>query len=382
MSGPYELARPSRWATPPKQFSFSSLNAIGACPRRWQLLHSEWGSCSRFPERTHPAAIEGQIVHEALDLLSRALGQVGRPHLGSAEFQAAATMCGFWDFFAKQIAEWNERATRHPRTGPGFIIRTPPRELANRAVRLFREHYRPGGRSAVHISRSDDPAGGALLDRLRRAGALSEVRLEHPRLPLSGVIDLVALDADSGVAIVDFKTGAAKDSHRDQLLLYAMLWWRVTHLAPVRIEVQYMTDAWAEAVTEAELDRVEQKIGKEIEKAVEAISRQPGPARVGPECARCPVRARCDEGWLYVESGVDPTSSTADCEVTVASATTPTGFTGRRRNGRELPVVYDLAVGRTLPPLRAGTRVRLVDAVPMEGGAALEVRAWSECYLL
>jgi hypothetical protein len=181
---------------------------------------------------------------------------------------------------------------------------------------------------------------------------------------------------------VDFKTGAAKDSHRDQLLLYAMLWWRVTGLAPVRIEVQYLKDGWAEAVAETELDRVEKSVGKEIDKAVAALSRQPGPARPGPDCARCPVRARCEEGWLHAEPGAALTGRTADCEVTVASAPTPTGFTGRRRDGRELPVVYDLAVGKTLPSLTAGTRLRLVDAVPTEEGKALEVRAWSECYLL
>jgi pimeloyl-ACP methyl ester carboxylesterase len=53
-STPYELVAPSRWAQPPKQFNFSSLQAVAACPRRWQLPHSEWGTFSRFPERAHP----------------------------------------------------------------------------------------------------------------------------------------------------------------------------------------------------------------------------------------------------------------------------------------------------------------------------------------
>lgn len=382
MNTPYELVAPSRWAQPPKQFSFSSLQVIAACPRRWQLLHSEWGTHSRFPERAHPSAIEGQIVHEALDLLSRALGQVGRPPLGSAEFQSAAASCGFWGFFATQVDEWNSRATRHPRAGPGFVIRTPPRELANRAVRLFREQYRPGGGRIVHSARSDGLASGSVLARLRHDGALSEVRLEHPVLPLTGILDLVTLEGESGVSVVDFKTGAAKDSHRDQLLLYAMLWWRVTGLAPLRIEVQYLDDSWAEAVAKTELERVEKSVGKEIDRAVEAISRQPGPARPGLDCARCPVRARCEEGWLHAEPAAALTGRTADCEVTVASTPTPTGFTGHRRDRRELPVVYELAVGMTLPPLSVGSHLRLVDAVPKEDGKSLELRAWSECYLL
>jgi len=381
MSTPYELTAPSKWAQPPKQFSFSSLNAIAACPRRWQLLNSEWGTHSRFPERAHPSAIEGQIVHEALDLLSRALGRVGRPQLGSPEFQSAAVSCGFWDFFAAQIDEWNARAARHPRTGPGFVIRTAPRELANRAVQLFREQYRPGGRPALSSVPGHGTGASSVLARLRRDGTLSEVRLEHPSLPLIGILDFVVLEEDSDITVVDFKTGAAKESHRNQLRLYAMLWWRATDLPPTRIEVQYLNDGWAESVSEVELVQVEREIAKEIDEAIKALSRRPSPARVGPACGRCPVRARCDEGWPHVEPKAFITGHTADCEITVTSAPTPTGFTGRRLDGRVLPVVYEVAVGKALPALADGTILRLVDAVSTEDGRALELRAWSECYL-
>ena len=44
--------------------------------------------------------------------------------------------------------------------------------------------------------------------------------------------------------------------------------------------------------------------------------------------------------------------------------------------------MYDFAVGKTLPSLIASSRVRLVDTVAAEGGKTLEIRAWSECYLL
>jgi hypothetical protein len=379
-TSPYELVAPSRWAEPPKQFSFSSLQALAACPRRWQLVNSEWGTFARFPERAHPSAVEGQIVHEALDLLSRALGRVGRPALGSPEFQAAAAESGFWAFFARRVEEWNARATAHPRTGPVFVIRTPPRELANRAVRLFREQYRPGGGRNLR-SRSVVGAGGALLARLKEERALSEVRLEHPSLPLAGILDLVTTDG-STVSIVDFKTGVAKDSHKDQLLLYAMLWWRATGVPPARIGVQYLDGGWEEIVSESQLERAERDAGQQISNALDLLLGRPAPARTSQVCEHCPVRARCDEGWPRAEPTGALAGRTVDCEITVASTPTPTGFTGRRRDGRELPVVFDSAVGKTLPLLTAGTRMRLVDAVPGEAGKALEIRAWSECYLL
>jgi hypothetical protein len=202
-------------------------------------------------------------------------------------------------------------------------------------------------------------------------------------LPVAGILDLVSLEEPSAAVIVDFKTGVAKDTHKDQLLLYAMLWWRVTGQLPARIEVQYLNDGWGETVSKADLERVERKIGKEIESAVETLARQPAPARAARECARCPVRARCDDGWPYAEATGALTGRTADCEITLSSATTPTGFSARRRNGRDVSVVYDFAVGKTLPSLTIGSRIRLVDAVVAgEEGKTLEIRAWSECYLL
>jgi CRISPR/Cas system-associated exonuclease Cas4 (RecB family) len=381
-NSPYDLREPSKWAQPPKQFSFSSLQTLAACPRRWQLLHSEWGVHPRFPDRAYPSAVEGQIVHEALDLLYRALGRAGRPPLGSADFNIAASSCDFWGFFTRQIDEWNSRAALHPRAGPGFVIRTQPRELANRAVRLFREQYRPGGQGTVVPKQESGAKAGSVMARLRRNGALSEVRLEHPTLPLGGVLDLVSCGEGEAVSILDFKTGAAKESHRDQLLLYALLWWRVTGVRPARIAVQYLNDGWIEDVSEIELSRFERRVAEEISQLAETLSKHPARARAGQQCVHCPVRARCSEGWSYVEPAGALVGRTVDCEMSVSSQPVQTGFTGRRRDGREVSVVYDAAVAATLPILVPQGRIRVIDAVLGDGGKSIELRAWSECYLL
>ena len=100
----YELQAPTAWADPPSTWSSTSLDDVEACPRRWQLLRSRWGDFERFPVRPHPAAIEGQIVHEALDRLTRACGQRGNPAFGSAEFSAALTDADFFPGFARAYA--------------------------------------------------------------------------------------------------------------------------------------------------------------------------------------------------------------------------------------------------------------------------------------
>jgi hypothetical protein len=383
LSSPYELKWPTRWASPPKRFSFTSLQAIASCPRRWQLLESEWGTCARFPERTHPAALEGQIVHAALDRLSRALGSCGRPPLGSPVFQAAALACGFWNFFSEQVVACNARLAQHPRAGPNYIIRTAPRELANRAIQLFREAYRPG--SVAELPRTVKRNGGAspssVLSLLRHEGVLSEVRLEHPTLPLMGILDLVTMDDAGHVTVADFKTGEAKDSHKLQLLLYGLLWWRACGTPPTRIKIQYLDHGWDVPVTASELTGAEEAASRDIAAAKEALTLHPAPARTSPECFLCAVRARCDEGWRLSERSNRPGAS-ANVELVVMAGPSPSGFIGQKLGGAEVPIVYDYAVGRALPAFAEGTRLRLVDVQSDDASKRISIRPWSEVYVL
>ena len=385
----YDMKEPTRWAEAPQTFSFSSLQAVRACPRRWQLVHSEWGSHSRFPERPQPAAIEGQIIHEALDLLARELGLQGRPAIGSDGFRAALDKCGFWAFFDSQVEVWNRRLASHPRAGPRYVLRTKPRDLANQAVCLFRERYRSGAGEVTEatvpeVGSAAAAAGAALVSLLQGRGALSEVRLDHPSLPLLGVLDLVVLEQDQSTTIVDFKTGAQKPAHEEQLVLYSMLWWRVTGERPKKAVVQYLDSTRVLAPTEKHLVAAEESAAKEVEQAKATLAARPAAARPGNDCSWCPVRPRCAEGWAFTESAPRAAGDAKriDMEVTVASSPSATGFLGKRANGDEVSLVFDAAVGCGLPPAKAGDRFRIVDAATRAGGKEVAVLPWTEMYRL
>ena len=381
----YDLREPTSWARPPSTYSFSSLQAMRACPRRWQLLHSTWGSYSRFPERAHPAAIEGQIVHEALDLLGRELGRRGRPAIESSEFREAVSVCGFWDFFSAQVDHWNRRLATHPRAGPGYVLRTRPRDLANQAIRLFREQYQLGAAECI-ASRvgNSSSAEASPLSVLRTRGLVSEVRLAHPGIPVVGVIDLVALEEDLSTTVIDFKTGARKPDHEQQVLLYSLLWWRVTGNRPETLVVQYLDSGWTIFPSEADLVRTENLTAEQVGHATDTLAARPAAAVVGENCARCPVRARCNEGWSWSAQASRPSASanTVDVEITVSSDPTPTGFIGTRASGEEVPVVFDVAVGCGLPLTGAGDRFRIVDAAHRTGGTEIVLLPWTEMYRL
>ena len=376
----YELQAPTAWADPPSTWSSTSLDDVEACPRRWQLLRSRWGDFERFPVRPHPAAIEGQIVHEALDRLTRACGQRGNPAFGSAEFSAALTDADFFPGFARAVAEWQQRLTTHPRPGPAFRLRASGEELANRAVRMFREQYKLDGHLTSQAAEraTDTPADVTAL--LKQKRALSEVRLTHPKLPFLGILDRVQ-DTGEGVEVVDFKTGKPSDKHRKQLLRYALLWWRKTGDAPVRVSAQYLDGVESWPVTQGALEDVEADLVKKLPLLTDALGTHPAAAKPGTGCHTCAVRARCAAGWAVGEEAA-LVDGRGDAELVVQAKAGDHGFLALSRTGAEIAVVYEAPVAKLLPEHVEGQVLRVLDGVWKEKRTQLELKAWTEVFVV
>lgn len=376
----YELQGPTAWADPPSAWSSTSLDDVEACPRRWQLLRSRWGDFERFPVRPHPAAIEGQIVHEALDRLTRACGQRGNPAFGSAEFSAALTDADFFPGFARAVAEWQQRLTTHPRPGPAFRLRASGEELANRAVRMFREQYKPDGHVTSQAAEraTDTPADVKAL--LKQKRALSEVKLTHPKIPFLGILDRVQ-DTGEGVEVVDFKTGKPSDKHRKQLLRYALLWWRKTGDAPVRVSAQYLDGVESWAVTQGALEDVEADLVKKLPLLTDTLGTHPAAAKPGTGCHTCAVRARCAAGWAVGEEAA-LVDGRGDAELIVQAKAGDHGFLARSRTGAEIAVVYEAPVAKLLPEHVEGQVLRVLDGVWKEKRTQLELKAWTEVFVV
>lgn len=390
MSPLHGLVEPTAWVETPTRFSFSSLSAIERCPRRWQLIRSAWGEHSEWPERTHPSALEGRIVHAAIDRLFRALARRGRPDFATDAFRQAVDEVHFWQSFADDIERCNAALATHPLPGAAFRIRTPPAQLANRAIRLLRARYRPAGGSLGDAL--DAPPHAAVPDRtrsrgslaldplpqLRRRGLLGELRLTHPTLPLTAVLDLVEHSAE-GTRIIDFKTGDPSEAHVEQLRWYAVVWWRRTGERPSRLVLQGLDGQQVIDADEETLLDAEARMRDAIADARRQLDRRPAVARPGPACGGCAVRARCDEGWASLAAARGGTTpGLADLEVVVPAPPAAAGFVGDR-DGEAVDIVYDAPVGARWPSLREGARLRLLDGWRRDDGS-VEIRAWTEVF--
>lgn len=376
----YALQAPTEWADPPTTWSSTSVDEVEACPRRWQFLHSRWGDFGRFPVRPHPAAIEGQIVHESLDRLTRACGQRGNPPFGSPEFAAALGDAEFFPGFVRAVAEWQQRLTAHPRPGPAFRLRASAEELANRAVRMFREQYKSNGHLASQAAERAADAPVDLRALLEKKRALSEVKLKHPDLPFLGILDRVQ-ETGEGVEVVDFKTGKPSDKHHKQLLRYALLWWRTTGNAPARVSAQYLNGIESWSVTRGALQDVEADLVKKLPLLTATISAHPAAAKPGVNCGSCPVRARCAAGWAVGEEAA-LVDGRGDAELVVVANAGMHGFVARTRVGSEVAVVYEAAVAKLLPELIDGQVIRVLDGSWKEKRTQLELKAWTEVFVV
>ena len=385
----YEVVLPTAWARPPETYSFSSLATIRECPRRWLLTNSRWGEFATFPQRPKPSAIEAQIVHEALDRLAKELGRVGRPSIDSPAFSSAVVRCEFWAYFGEQLAEWNARLARHPRAGSSYVLRAKAADLANLAVRLFREQYRTGhGKAVLPMfpaieARASVKSVLCYVKLLEERGHLSELFLKHPLLPLIGVLDLVQRGEGDRIAIIDFKTGAPRPDHKEQLETYAVLWWRVTGQFPTHIAVQYLESNREWRISPEEIQSREEILAEEIRQSQALLQKPPAPAQPGEACRWCPVRARCDEGWSFYEQAANqssPMNSSIDAELVVTSPRGSTGFLAKRLNNREVKIVYEPATGAGLPLIVVGDRIRLIDALAQPGGNEIKLLPWTETY--
>lgn len=347
----YELQNPTEWAEPPSTWSSTSIDDVEVCPRRWQLLHSRWGEFDRFPVRPNPAAMEGQIVHHALDRLTRACGQRGNPVFGSAEFSAALADSDFYPGFTRALVEWQQRLNVHPRPGPAFRPRASAEALANCAVRMFREQYKPG-RFTSQTAECAPATTADVKSRLQDKRALSEVKITHPGLPFLGILDRVQLASD-GVEIIDFKTGRPSEKHRRQLLRYALLWWRTTGEAPVQIRAQYPDDVQSWPVTREALVAVEADLARRIPLLVDTLRMRPALAKASADCHACSVRVRCADGWALGEEAARA-DGRGDAELAVMAKSGGHGFLARSRSGAQVAVVYEAHVAGTLPECVAG----------------------------
>lgn len=380
----YRLTGPTEWARAPAQYSYSTLRSLRECTLRWQLQRSSYGEQQGFPERPSMAAVMGKIIHHALELLFKALGARGLPAIGSTPFQQVLRELDLVVRIRELVQRQQALLSAQPRSA-GLRVGMSERDLYNQVCRLFHPLYaqtRTARQERTIAPEKTFHQPEELLHRLQAKGVLTEVRLSHPTLPLVGIIDLLWRDRGE-TRIVDFKTGVLQPHHREQLVLYALLWWRVTGDLPSHLELRYLEGTETFSVAEEDLAALEEQLAAELPGLSVAFERPPAQrARLGSHCRHCDVRGMCDAYWKQrpVDVAVAGEGVWRDAEVTVVAILSEADVLCQDNAGTELVLSFREELGPTLTSPQTGEQLRILSAFQPTGQMELQIRSGTEVF--
>lgn len=295
-------------ADPPPIWSYSSLKEVETCPLRFALSRADYPDLwaqHGYPRLPSPAAICGDVVHGALEIIVKGLVRAGCSSSRSAEAVAVLRELGGYTKVAEDVL-----AVRLA------LFDGNPRVSEDQRIQLTRSlaDWVPEAREQIqtYLNRLDlrRPASPTAVATAHGANARYPARVgDHPEkqlvaeeLRLRGRIDLLSVNVD-GVRITDFKTGAEDAAHHDQLRLYALLWDADSAANPDRLPVTELVAAYPDrdvavsVPSPDDLVRIRDSVTARIEIADADAADDPPTAKLGEHCGRCNVRGLCDIYW-------------------------------------------------------------------------------------
>jgi hypothetical protein len=308
----WRVLRPTKWPEEPPWMSFSTLIELEICPRRWALVAAEYSDIWNnrgYPSIPQTSALEGTIVHLSLQKITDALVENSCPSL--IDESAIFTLRQLGGYTAI-IMDSLERALLPYRENPRafavldgirtrLVAKVP--ELRMRVQRyLSRIHPEP--RAMAHGETVIHPKEGPR--NALKHGTYTEVLLQSTKLGWRGVADMLTLSITQ-CEIRDFKTGAPKEEHQVQLLIYALLWARDVARNPDGRLAEKLVLSYDEHDVEVPSPGVGKlcSLQDEIKKRTDAVlaDLQLGNPRARTSlgnCMYCAVRHLCEEYWHWL----------------------------------------------------------------------------------
>ncbi len=400
-SGFWKASPPRRWPSPPPYYSPSSLHEVEACPRRYALRRADYGDgqAGIYPSPVFKATAEGSVVHRALEEVQKAMRAAGArtPEEQVAVMRFHKGFPGFVESaIDKEMDVWlaNPRM-RHRAYDLRSALRRSSADLALRLRGLVTNTL--GSTSPLGPSSTSEAVSGPQQPDPEYAGrrhplglgAHPEVDLKAPALRLKGTADLIDITADQ-VVITDAKTGDPKDTHPDQLRLYATLWAADSERNPTgrpvsSLQLLYRSGRTSVSLPDADAASI---LSARIDAADAALRATPPEARPAQQkCAYCPVRHLCDAYWQHIPWPEEepPTQRFGDAHVQVQQAQGPeeVQVTVAQATWPSTPRVGSLAVHPSRPPLEPGTEVRLLGVrfVLEDSGLTMQETSDTERYV-
>ena len=324
---PWVICPPRAWPDPPMIWSFTSLSDAESCPRRWALRNATYPDIwdgNGYPPRVSLAAMRGSIVHSTLEELIRAFHLAGSNGADATATEVLRSKGGYTNLLRGAIHREIKHHRTNPRTGPlldHFAVKL------HGSLPALRQHVQ-SALSRANLAASTTKTG--IADQSRRAalgpGSHTEVRLSDATLCFTGIADLITIK-NSEAFLVDFKTGAPKDSDIEQLQAYAVLWSSDQAVNPAGLPIASLRVCYpgsreiAAHPSEEQLETTRATLHTRIlavNKSIGLPSPEPRPSL--KNCQYCDVRHLCGAYWTspWQQYSV-PGTGFADVEMQIIS---------------------------------------------------------------
>lgn len=370
----WAVVTPTKWCGPPSEMSVSTYAEIEECPRRWALSTAEYKGVwdgRGYPPKLQLAAIEGSVVHLALEIITKEITRAGVPSLQAPQAtQVLRDLGGYTRVVEHCVDSILRRFTDNPRAA--HVMEHAQRALRGKvpALRervqsmLARVRLQSGAQS---VRTAEKKASEATRSALAN-GTYSEVELRAESIGWKGKVDLLAIGNDA-CAITDFKTGAPADAHGFQVRVYATIWRLDDELNPSGRLIDRLILSYEKHEIEVpppsahEIDEFRDELVARG-RACEAALAAPIPAaRPSTEtCQFCGVRQLCDAYWAGATQAISDDGRFCDIELKLTGRHGPTSWAAVVVRARHLPAgTPALLRVRRFDDFESGALVRVLD---------------------
>lgn len=298
----------------PELWSYSALKAIETCPRRYVLGRAKYPDLwdrSGYPQVPNSAALFGDVVHDSLETIVRALADHGCTSASSPEaFAVLKELGGYSEVVKTMLANRLAQLDGNPRLAASKRERLQV-QLEQRIPEAREEVQHYLHRMTLTPREGAGAAGlssGGNSRYARGVGSHPEATLQADELRLWGRVDLLSVGPER-VDITDHKTGAEEEGHFDQLRFYAVLWDQDRISNHRRTPLGTLTASYPsrerviDAPDAAELHALADALGSRVTNADDRVQSDEPVALPGEHCRFCSVRPICRPYW---STTIDP----------------------------------------------------------------------------
>lgn len=297
---------PTVWALPQEWMSFSKLQQIEACPRRWSLMSSDypaiWGKHG-YPEPLIQSTLIGRVTHRLVEIIVKEFQRAGCTSFDNPDcIRVMRELGGFSRIIEKIFDDILIQYADNPRVAGNLaVIKKALLERKSdirESARILLSRIFEGKQNAQSVSLINQGNTGPLKN-----GIFSEVHLVNEEMKWKGVADLIRLTPEE-CEIRDFKTGMSKEEHSEQLRIYNLLWLCDKQKNPSARPASKLTISYIDAdvavppLMISEVAVYKDKLIKRTTEAQKKVTVCPPQAILQTDnCSHCFVRHLCNAYW-------------------------------------------------------------------------------------